>query len=237
MQRKLVVGALATSLVALGLRRWGPWPQRVDAEKLSETWAMACEVMLSEKAGPKQNVFLVPANGRQEAGPSGGQVPAYLKNVVVFALTAFDPPGEERTLETNKRANADLWKAINTLEPRPVDAWPTWGYNLDEGWREDGFGLAYFVNDDSSSTEQQRSAVVQLAKRFKQGGIFEFYFDGVEESLVRKTVAASLSSQVEETVRMWTVPAPLFGSNPLLSREWAGPQEAHYGLVSESARA
>ena len=102
--------------------------------------------------------------------------------------------------------------------------WPTWGYNLAEGLREDGFSLSYPIADRA----QARAAVVALASRFEQGAIFEYAPGPTDDSLVRTTVPARSSSAVEEVVTVWRVPATLPDDEPTvdLHRPWAGPDEA-----------
>ena len=133
-----------------------------DERALGATWASVVEVMLSERVAG-EDVCLVPSAARPKHrradGAGGTTLPFLLRTHVSFALTAFDPPGETRTLEQNAAANAELWAAIRELKPEPAAVWPTWGYNLKEGWREDGFCLAYPVEVDSVREKEGRFGV------------------------------------------------------------------------------
>ena len=121
-------------------------------------------------------------------------LPPQMHSHVIFALTAFDPPGEERTLTQNREANGELYaRILDTLSPSPASVWPTWyvqfephrrhtpqtvndlyfaasmrvaetytlrrcrGFNRAEGWREDGFSLAYPMDIHRSRAQVGRS--------------------------------------------------------------------------------
>merc|ERR1712178_432453 len=68
-------------------------------------------------------------------------IPEFFKTHHIFALTAFNPPGECYSDDQNAAANEMLWKEIQKLEMDYV--WPTWGYNKSKNWREDGFCIAF----------------------------------------------------------------------------------------------
>lgn len=167
----------------------------------------------------------------QRPAPSGPRtlpLPPLLRSHVVYALTAFDPPGESRTLAANAAANGELWAGIRKLDPQPAAAWPTWGYNLDEGWRD---SLAY--PRDGGRADDARKAVVKLARKFGQGAIFEYApSESLTDGLVRTTVPALSSEAVREVVNVWRVPeVPVEAAPALLERPWAGPAEAAGGWV------
>ena len=170
---QLAVGGLtaaaATSSLLLATRRraatFTSSPPH-DAE-LGSLWAGVVEVMLSREV-VGEDLFLVPSATRPP-GTAQQPLPPWLQRHAVFALTAFDPPGEERTLQANTEANGRLWEAIQHLPRAPAAVWPTWGYNFAEDWREDGFCLAYPLGQRGEAQQ----AVVALAKQFGQGAIFE----------------------------------------------------------------
>jgi len=222
-------------------------PSAPSEARLGSIWSGAVEVMLC----PGGDVYLVPSTSCPS--PSGGALPPLLREHVVFALTAFDPPGESLTLPENAAANGRLWKRILALHPAPSAVWPAWGYNLAEGWREDGFCLAYPI-EEVARTPSLREAVVNLAKEFRQGAIFQYYPDAGEgegsiaSSMSRTTVPALSSDAVHETVRVWRVAGRTVtdaagveigghstgggaegrGEGPahMLLRPWAGPTDA-----------
>ena len=171
---QLAVGGLtaaaATSSLLLATRRraatFTSSPPQDDAE-LGSLWAGVVEVMLSREV-VGEDLFLVPSATRPP-GTAQQPLPPWLQRHAVFALTAFDPPGEERTLQANTEANGRLWEAIQQLPRAPAAVWPTWGYNFAEDWREDGFCLAYPLGQRGEAQEK----IVALAKEFGQGAIFE----------------------------------------------------------------
>ena len=171
---QLAVGGLtaaaATSSLLLATRRraatFTSSPLQDDAE-LGSLWAGVVEVMLSREV-VGEDLFLVPSATRPP-GTAQQPLPPWLQRHAVFALTAFDPPGEERTLQANTEANGRLWEAIQQLPRAPAAVWPTWGYNFAEDWREDGFCLAYPLGQRGEAQEK----IVALAKEFGQGAIFE----------------------------------------------------------------
>ena len=82
---------------------------------LGKLWASVVEVMLcSKQCGV--DVHLTP-NESRPAGALNKPLPAAFSGAVIFALTAFDPPGHERTLEANTAANGELFAAIKELSP------------------------------------------------------------------------------------------------------------------------
>ena len=133
-----------------------------------------------------------------------------------LAVGSSVPPAHVTVLALGQAATGDANASAQHV-------WPTWGYNLAEGWREDGFSLAYPL----AAKETARAAVVGLAKRFEQGAIFEYAPGPTSDSLVRTTVPALSSSAVEEVVTVWRVPATLPHDTAVdLRRPWAGPKEA-----------
>lgn len=226
-----LVGIMLMAALITATTRKGMSTRRLIASaaasevRLGKVWASVVEVMLCGHVASR-NVHLTPS----KPDASAGSLPRLFGTHTIFALTAFDPPNEERTLKANTAANAELWKAINRMAPKPAHVWPTWGYNLDEGWREDGFALAYpRAAGGGSGGDAPRAAVVELASTFKQGAIFEFSPGPSEDSLVRTTVPALSSSVVKEVVTVYQVPPDLPPEPAMLQRPWAGPKAAMAG--------
>ena len=59
----------------------------------------------------------------------------------LFALTGFNPMGEERPIAENRAANGKLRADIEAMTPAPKAWWRAFGFAHD--WREDGFCLLY----------------------------------------------------------------------------------------------
>jgi hypothetical protein len=162
-------------------------------------------------------------------------IPYALRKYKVFALTAFDPPGVTRSLQENTKANVRLYEDLRELRPRPDKVWRSFGMHAGEGWREDGYCVAFFAEDNAISTSLKREAVVKLARQFDQGAIFEYeYLEGNTSStdanlLLRHTVPVVAGREVEgsEEVACLVETSPVTpGANTaseLMTRPWAGP--------------
>lgn len=173
--------------------------------------------MLNVPAQPQNiDVCLVPtesiagAPGGSSTTSSSDQLPAVLRQYTVMALTAFDPPGTMRERDANAAANARLWADIMQLPTAPSCAWRSFGFDNDEGWREDGFCLAF----DDARMPAARHAVLELARRHDQGAIFEYYYDTRECRLMRRTLGACLEMLDEAEVALTPVSCNI--RNPLL---------------------
>ena len=100
---------------------------------MGKLWADAVEVMLCS-AAVGTDILLVPAAtpatpllSSRSATALPPPLPPQMHSHVIFALTAFDPPGEERTLTQNREANGELYaRILETLSPSPASVWPTW---------------------------------------------------------------------------------------------------------------
>jgi hypothetical protein len=211
-------------------------------------------MVVLEDGGAVTPVFLAPLVDDNSPG-APLEFPAMFSNRVrIFALTAFDPPGEARSLEDNTCENHKLAEAILTMAPRPARVWPSFGFHLREGWREDGFCLAFerAPGDDDGDAERwsdearsaQTAAVVALAVRFRQGAIFGYEpsedpaccsASGRLLALRRTTIPCcyrgatpEADTLVQRVLRPGQAPhsEPLTGAQrALLERPWAGPGE------------
>ena len=172
---------------------------------LGSLWNSATEFMLGVpttlEAPPVPRLVLVPQG--EVSGRSTLPLPPIFTTHTIFALTAFDPPGVARELAQNTAENARLFDVLRALRnPRPAAAWSGFGVHLTEGWREDGFCLAFRTHPEESgggmdvdgksaadSHEEggntdggavivdlaaARAAVVRIAKAFDQGAIYEY---------------------------------------------------------------
>ncbi|KAJ8599471.1 hypothetical protein CTAYLR_008047 [Chrysophaeum taylorii] len=151
-----VVAGIAVSLVTrrLLLRRFA-------TAKLEELWKGATETMMM----PSETVVLAPCASDEESRASF--LPQGPPCELCFALTAFDPPGVERSREENARENEKMWKELRGLEPKA--RWVGYGCDLDEGWREDGF----FLEFDPADAEAARARILEVARAFDQGAIYD----------------------------------------------------------------
>lgn len=132
----------------------------------------------------------------------------------MLALTAFDPPGTTRDRESNAAANGQLWQDILRLPVAPALAWRSFGFDIKEGWREDGFCLAF----DKAEADAGRTAVLSMARRHKQGAIFEYGYDESSETLHRWTLGC-VKKKIERFL-----PSPI---QCLASRMYHAPQKTY----------
>ena len=113
----------------------------------------------------------------------------------LFALTGFNPMGEERPIAENRAANGKLRADIEAMTPAPKAWWRAFGFAHD--WREDGFVLAY----DPEHGDAGEKAVVDLAVKYGQGAIYAYEpVDGRPGAVARRTVSAAMSQTVEADV-------------------------------------
>ena len=205
-----LVGVGATAIVVLNgfLRR----ATRASAD-LAALWVGGVETMLNV---PGEGTFSLAvaetAAASRASFPSG--VPSALASGATFALTAFDPPGVERTRDANAAANAELWE--RELRALPFDAaWRGFGVDVGEGWREDGFCVRF------AEADVGRGAIVAAARAFDQGAVYEYV--AKDGALFRRTLGVGVA--VDETTPMARVDhAALAASSPRLAGlSWAGP--------------
>ena len=159
--------------------------------------------MLNVPSQPNNvDVWLVPTESMAaQSSASSDELPAVLREHAVLALTAFDPPGTTRERNANAAANARLWEDILQLPTAPAWAWRSFGFDAGEGWREDGFCLAF----DAARMPAARHAVLELARRHDQGAIFEYSYDAGECRLMRRTLGACLDMPDESAVGLTPV--------------------------------
>ena len=63
----------------------------------------------------------------------------------------------ERTAENGK-----LWADLRRLDPAPDDSWPAFGVHVVEGWREDGFCVAFLLPSQVAGPQPYASGNVAL---------------------------------------------------------------------------
>jgi len=119
----------------------------------------------------------------------------------LFALTGFNPMGEDRPVKENRAANkrlaAELASAAQTSSPAPKAWWRAFGFSRE--WREDGFVVAYTPEDAARG----EADIVAMAVRYGQGAIFAYEpIPGRQDALLRRTVPAAMGQQVEADVTM-----------------------------------
>lgn len=192
---------------------------------LRDVWNSAAEVV-KHAYDDGRDAWIVPVGQADQL--SGLAPPPMFAKHTVFALTAFDPPGVTRTLEENTQANEQMWGQLQQEFSRsavtPVAAHRSFGFDLAEGWREDGFCV---VVDNTDST-RAREIVLRVAAQFRQGAIFQYYptsHSATPTLLKRATVPVQLQGDEVSYTTLQFVPPITNKDNTLLTRAWAGPQK------------
>ena len=156
-----------------------------------------CETAAESRASFPDGLRAIPADG------------------AAFAVTAFDPPGVERTRDENARENGKLWAMLKTAGADA--AWRAYGVDVTEGWREDGFVLAF------ADAAAGRRRVAAAARAFDQGAIYEYTVS--RGAVARRTLGVGMA--VDETTFMRRMPYDeLLARRPdLVGLPWAGPSD------------
>jgi len=129
------------------------------------------------------------------------RLPTIVRDYSMFALTGYNPMGEDRDLDSNQKENRQLKHDLQQLSnPTPAYIWDSFGFAHD--WREDGFVVAYNKKDAQAG----EAAIIELAKKYQQGAIYGFTHnhdhgnDGDVVSLLRKTIPAAMKDVEADTV-------------------------------------
>jgi hypothetical protein len=146
-----------------------------DDRALGALWAQAFDGMIDVPGAgalSKEGVlFMVPAT---DSDDSAVEWPAVFRDGVVCSLTAFNPMGKDRPEAENRRGNRELHAALRRLDAPPrASMWHSFGFHPAEGWREDGFSVAYAA----AEAEEGRAAILRLAREFEQAAIYVYRVD------------------------------------------------------------
>ena len=115
-----------------------------------------------------------------------------------------------------------MWERLQGLKsPVPKNVFKSFGYSLEEKWREDGFVVLFAPGE----ADDARAAIIEVAKEFKQGAIFEYHRSELGDRFLMRTTVPALVDEGAETVTMVRIAAAEKG-NLMLDRAWAGPAEA-----------
>jgi len=222
-RRALVAGG-AAALVGTCHRGFA---SALDAPKdaaLGELWATAVDGMIDVPgcetlASPNGVLYMAPTPTSSNTPPSPRTWPKIFARSVVFSLTASNPMGMEAPPDWNSAANAALEKAIldipNTRAPRTW--WRSFGFNADEGWREDGFSVAYAREERAFA----RNAMLKMAHQFRQAAIYAYYVE--EGRLVREIVWVDKAKREAHSSKEYMSMLEQPPTTPLAARSWCPP--------------
>eukprot|EP00747_Dinoflagellata_sp_TGD_P168364 gnl/TRDRNA2_/TRDRNA2_194572_c0_seq1.p1 gnl/TRDRNA2_/TRDRNA2_194572_c0~~gnl/TRDRNA2_/TRDRNA2_194572_c0_seq1.p1 ORF type:complete len:203 (+),score=42.45 gnl/TRDRNA2_/TRDRNA2_194572_c0_seq1:70-678(+) len=138
----------------------------VANRSLQELWAGACDAWVAPP-GTKEVVYLCPVdqlNAPQATEPWPAWIDTTLRladSPGLFALTAYNPLGQELPQSVNCEQNAQLQKEIEELNEGGASWWHSFGFAAD--WHEKGFCVAADLD-----------LVVALARKYRQGAIYRF---------------------------------------------------------------
>ena len=179
-------------------------------EVLQSLWSEAIEGMINvpgmdedayennPDGGKSKVLYLCPSSGSNSNNDHGIRKdfvwPEPFRNGRrVFCLTGHNPMGQTVSKDLNQKANEELLERIMkgdfvTDDEVNITAkyiyWHSFGFHMVEGWREDGFALSFNENEVAVG----RNAVLNLARDFNQGAIYEFKVDEKSGRLFRSVV-------------------------------------------------
>ena len=195
---------------------------------LTQLWTGSVECVLGVPgAVDASGLFLAPQaalEARPESKPTLHTLPPILRTgKPMFALTAFDPPGVTRTLAENTAENSKLLRELQTMNVPAAQIWPSFGFDVTEGWREDGFFLMFDAMHTQTTAQSQ---VLAVARKFQQGAIFAYLpSDTDPTALLRLTVPCDDAHVTKVLVHYISRPRLEDKHEDLIERPWAGPPE------------
>ena len=155
----VALAAIAVVGISSALKRLRVRTASSKAQDLASLWVGGIETMLDVPGAG--TISLAPC---ETAAESRASFPDGLRAIpaggAAFAVTAFDPPGVERTRDENARENGKLWAMLKTAGADA--AWRAYGVDVTEGWREDGFVLAFA---DAAAGRRRVAAAARASTR------------------------------------------------------------------------
>ena len=176
-------------------------------KQLQNLWATSYDAWLRVPDHDEPVVYLRPQGQDEDPTcPDTNQqkrkLPSIVNKLCLFALTGYNPMGEDRDAATNQAANEKLREDLKRLSnPTPRYIWDSFGFAQD--WREDGFIVAY---DETRDAQAGEAAIIELAKTYQQGAIYGFFVatrdpnTGDAISLIRKTIPAAMNNVEADAV-------------------------------------
>lgn len=158
--------------------------------------------------------------------------PKIFAKSVVFSLTASNPLGADAPAEWNLRANEALEKDILKMEQSrqlsPRAWWRSFGFNAQEGWREEGFSVAFAMEERAYA----RVAMIKLAHKYRQAAIYAYTHE--DGQLMREVLwvdpAKRQAHSSKERMHVLKKAPP----SPLAAREWRAAESAT-GAAADAA--
>jgi hypothetical protein len=117
----------------------------------------------------------------------------------LWAITGFNPMGEERDLAANLLANSKLRDDLLLLTKDNGIAMIAEfaGTNIDESWSEAGFGVFFDITAQSGG----QLSMLQLCKKYNQMALYNWSFDASTGRITQKVVVCDRSNAAVESTR------------------------------------
>lgn len=126
----------------------------------------------------------------------------------IISIGAWNPLGEISSKEENNRAHEQLEREIQSIE-WPKSCWVRQSFAFSTDWFEPGFIVG--CDDKDEYYGLVRVQVLELAKHFRQGAVYEYFPSSTSASvIVRKTVPVLSSGIVEADTFITPCPRPEF---------------------------
>jgi hypothetical protein len=178
-----------------------------------EIWAESYDCWV-DAPGSSQPIFACPQKNTDDKGTNEWPDQVRTLSLPIFAFTAYNPRGQERSIEENLAANRLLENDLIKLSSGGDGAravtintwWHGFGFNEAASWRESGFVVC-----------AEHDVVLELARKYEQGGIYQFIFTD-DPCVVRRCTLPVLLPNVEADVNLVTTaqpPGPLSKVDPI----------------------
>ena len=187
---------------------------------LKELWADAYDAWRNVPGHPEKTVYLMPepSNKALLANKEIPPLPEAVRGAVLFGLTSWNPGGQDAPMEQNLSSYRSIQADLLALKPSCM--WQSFGFDL-QGYRENGFTVAF----PAEAAESSRSAVVEIAKKYGQGAIYEFRAaEPISEGRIVRSTVPALLQEVDADVTMIACSKPdTSGADPDLHFEGSLP--------------
>jgi hypothetical protein len=179
-------------------------------EELKQVWAEAYDAYM-DVPGEKGAIYSKPIHVLPCAstGPSPAwSSSAYMRypesvtsSTRLYCLTAWNPMGVEKPLEENKLAHSEFTRKMkNRVEEMGFpedDVWMRYSFGFSSIWREPGLVIAC---KSENACLQIKCLVLEMARAFEQGAVYEYAPQEDPKMLLRKTLPVLSSAAVEADV-------------------------------------
>ena len=194
-------------------------------KELNDMWAAAVDGWINvpgcESLTTDEGVLYMAPKADAAARP----IPRLVAKSTIFSLTAWNPMGKDAPYATNEAQNEYLARDLTKLRPEPRAVWQAFGFHVNEGWRENGFSVA-FANEERVFG---RKSILKLARKYRQAAIYVYHFEPAPEGagrdnngyIVRELLWVGEDyGKIDEkdSTRMQILAAP--PKTPLAAQEW-----------------